>query len=346
MDYGQDTTHDEFLIPRAQARAAFRTHYVLVAARLVFVFSHGVLVITSSMLLREGWELKDNSSWWIAFLPVWLGNFLCAVLIIYSWFASCPYIQLCLAERQARLGYANPSILTDILPQIVMAILGLFFIILSLVGEVLLCRYLENLGRSSSGKLGDDSIVPSATVLMIVAMLASCHGVCIRTNGDYFNSVGFGALATFIAAMCVPGGLVGSCSWVILVPSPIASLGILMATIRQSHSCGRTFSKEERLLRNAEQLVLGMVLVAFVVLICLLASSAEPLYCSAAGTIPGAGICFIVALRACLARVECRQTAAREVAASLAAAASVSRSVTASVTTTSASTASAARSSI
>jgi len=279
---------------------------------LVFVFSHGVLVITLSMLLRQGWEVRDVTSWWLAFMPVWLGNLLCAILIIYSWFASCPYIQLCLYERQARLGHSNPSILTDILPQIVMAVLGLIFIILSLTGEVLLCRYLANLGGNSSGKFGHDSIVPSAIVLILVAMLASCHGVCIRTNGDYFNSVGFGALATFIAAVCVPGGVAGSCSWVILVPSPFASLGVLIATRNESRSCGRTLSREERLLRIAEQLVLGTVSAAFVVLICLLASGADSSPCASTGAVAGAGICIIVVLRAWMARAECRKTSARE----------------------------------
>jgi len=313
MDYGPDG-QDEFLIPRAQARAAFRTHYLLIAARLVFVFSHGVLVITSSLSLREGWQVqsKGDNSWWIIFLPVWLGNLLCCMLIIYSWFASCPYIQLCLTERQARLGYSNPSILTDILPEIVMAILGLIFILLALVGEVLLCRYLNNLGRDGSRRIGDDSLVPAAVVLMIVAALGACHGVCIRTNGDYFNSLGFGALATFITALCVPGGLAGSCSWVILIPSPIASLGLLIATIRGSRSCGDALSREERLLRNAEQFMLCIVLVTLVVLICLLASGADPYSAAGVGAVAGAGICIIASLRACMVRAECRQTSARD----------------------------------
>jgi len=302
MDYGPDG-QDELLIPRAQQRAAFRTHYVLVAARLVFVFAHGALVLTCSLALRRGFEDRNDDSWWILFLPVWLGNMLCIALIIYSWFASCPYIQLCLTERQARLGVSNPSILTDILPEIVMAVLGLIFIILTVVGEVLLCRYLANLGRSSSGRLGDDSIVPSSIVLMIVAILGSCHGVCIETNGDYYNSIGFGALATFIAALCVPSGVVGSCSWVILLPSPMSTLCFLMATMKHGN---HEMVREERLLRRAEQCVVSLLFVAFVLLICLLASDAGPSASSGLGALVGAGICLIAILRAWMARVECR----------------------------------------
>lgn len=313
MDLGPDG-QDDFLMPRAQARAAFRTHYVLVASRLLFVFSHGVLVITSSLYLRQGWQVsvQGESSWWLMFLPVWLGDTLCCMLVVYSWFASCPYIQLCLTERQARLGYSNPSILTDILPEIVMAILGLIFIMLALIGEILLCRYLSNLSRGGSGRVGDDSIVPAAIVLLLVALLGTCHGVCIRTDGDFFNALGFGALATFIAALCVPGGLAGSCSWVILVPAPLSSFGVLIAAIRSAKSCGDTLRPEERYLRTAEQFILVVVFVSFIGLICLLASKADTYQSAGAGAVAGAGICIIAVLRAWMARAECRQTSARD----------------------------------
>lgn len=319
MDYGPDG-QDESLIAlspetQLQARAAFRTRYSLIAARLVFVFSHGMLVITSSMSLRDGWQVLDKDSWWMIFSPVWFGNLLCCILAVYSWFASCPYIQWCLNERQARMGYSNPSILTEILPEIVMGILALIFILLALVGEVLLCRYLVNLGREDNP---GDSVVPSATVLAIVAMFVACHGVCIRTNGDYFSSVGFGALATFIAALCVPGGLAGSCSWVILVPSPIANLGLLIAAIRQSRSCGDSLSRLEHFLCLAEQVTLGMVLLVLVGLIVILADGRDSFLSAVLGTSAGAGVCFIASLRATMTLVECRRSSARDLRGSFA----------------------------
>merc|ERR1719401_430495 len=157
MDFGPDG-QDEVLLPRVQERAAFRTHYILVAARLVFVFSHGALVVTSSVSLREGWEAQPGTSWWLTFLPVWLGNPMCCLLIISSWFASCPYIQWCMDQRQIRLGSSlNPSILTDILPEIVMSVFALIVIILAFVGEILLCRYFVSVSRSPRAE--EESIV-------------------------------------------------------------------------------------------------------------------------------------------------------------------------------------------
>ena len=46
---------------------------------------------------------------------------LCSVLVNSSWSGSCPCFELCLRERQVRLGDGNPSVLPDIVPEFVMS---------------------------------------------------------------------------------------------------------------------------------------------------------------------------------------------------------------------------------
>lgn len=303
-------------IPPPEAYAAFRTRNCLIAARLVFVFFHGLLIIITSWSLRLGWKAIGSNSWFsIGFYFVWFGDALSCAIVIYSWFASCSYVSYCLEQRQARMGNNNPSILTDILPSIVMAIMGLVFLLFALWGEVWLYQYLANLdadGRESSGNIR--SIKPAAAVLGIAAVLGSCHGVCIRTNGWFFNSLGFGALATCILALCVPGGLAGRQSWVILIPSPVACLGILLATVKQSRQLSNGAGQERKrdLKRLAEQCVLILLSVALVVLICLFASPADPFWRASAGAVVGAGICVVAILRALMLCMPPRPTSARE----------------------------------
>ncbi|CAE7480154.1 unnamed protein product, partial [Symbiodinium necroappetens] len=165
MDYEPDGTQ-ELLIDSSQERTARRTEHLLVAARLSFFFFHGLLIISASLGFEE-------VSWWLIFTPAWLGDVVCLVLVILSWFGSCPYVQSCLQERQARLGDTNPSILTDILPDIVMGILSLIYMLLALVAELLLCRYLSELSH------GFDAVpVAPAMRLYLTEKLHVCSEAC------------------------------------------------------------------------------------------------------------------------------------------------------------------------
>lgn len=290
---------DDPLIHNAQEKTAKRTHHCLMAARLTFICSHGVLMIMSSIKL--GWATQVDASWWEIFLPVWVGNATCVAMIIASWFASCPYIQLCLSERQARLGNGNPSILTELLPELIIAFLTFLCVILVFVGELLLCVYL--------GKDGEGSMTLCAVVLMIVSFLAFCHGVLIRTNGDLFNFVGGGVLVTLAII------LTGAKTWVLLVPSAISTFGLLALGIRRLYTCGIVLSREERLLRIAEQCVLGVVLVALIALVITVSVVSEEGpeafrggHAAASGICAGIGVCSVAALRTRMAIVESRHS--------------------------------------
>lgn len=290
----------ELLIRAPQEKTARRTRHLLVAARLSFVFSHGALAITTSAALG----LEADLSWWAVFIPVWLGDSLCGFMCVASWFASCPYVQLCLAERQARLGDTNPSILTEILPDIVWAIMGFFLVCLALFGELLLCRSLE------LRQLGEKhELWPSATIFIVASFLTCIRGILVRTNGEFFGFFGAAVLITTAVALFKPA------DWVLVLPSVISILLLLMSTVRDMRQTSLVLTREERLLRIAEQTVMSMVAVILAALAAVLAADnwqkeqKRSLDVSAAvlGAVAGAGVCTLAALRARMALLESRQ---------------------------------------
>jgi len=310
MDFIGDG-NSESLIPslqETQAKTAQRTRNLLVATRLAFVFSHGALIMSVSVAV--GWEVE--ASWWAIFAPAWLGDVCCAVLIIVSWFASCPYIQLCLSVRQARHGDSNPSILTELLPDIVLGILGLFALIWVFVAEIMLCWCLDKRQRGEAHNL-----LPSGVVLLVASTLGFCRGVCIKTDGNVYNMLGGGILVTIILALCVPDGPFRRESWVVLLPLPISAAGLLVVAIRRLHRCKMVLSREERILRVVEQVLLSGVCCAFVMVVYLLKEGqcSVQMPCSFAGiwgVVAGGSMCAVAALRGRMAWVETRSSSVRE----------------------------------
>lgn len=294
------------LLRSPQERTARRTEHLLVAARLSFVFSHGALAVAAA-LTREA-----DVSWWLVFLPAWLGDMLCGALCVLSWFASCPYVKMCLAARQARFGDANPSILTDILPDIVWSILGLLFLSLAVIGELLFCHYLDLRWRGEQHELW-----PSATVFLFLSFLAFSQGVLVRSSGELFFFSGLAGLLTGA------GALLGCATWALPLPSTFSVACLIGSTGRRRQSARRVLSQEELRLRLAEQAVLLAVAAALAGLALALAghdsaAGAGPrphAWTAAAATFgasAGAGVCGAASLRARLAMVESRRGAVED----------------------------------
>eukprot|EP00927_Polykrikos_kofoidii_P008613 TRINITY_DN13590_c0_g1_i1.p1 TRINITY_DN13590_c0_g1~~TRINITY_DN13590_c0_g1_i1.p1 ORF type:complete len:353 (+),score=46.94 TRINITY_DN13590_c0_g1_i1:172-1230(+) len=298
----------ESLVPSPQEKTALRTLHVLVAARLSFIFSHGVFLVAASAVQR----LHAGTSWWCVFLPVWIGDALCVGLIIFSWFASCPYIQLCLHERQTRLGENNPSLLTELLPEIIMAGFGLLFVIVTFSGELLLCGYLDG---SQHGHMA--SITPSAVVFILVSTCACCRGVCIRTDSELFILFGGGFMATCVAALFVPDVASDAHGWVLVLPSFVVSVGLIVTSASRMQKCSLLLRRidcgslrlmarhlrEERMLRALELILLLFILLslALIMLRCSsasLGSSIDDDYGTSGGMCVGACVCVIAILRA------------------------------------------------
>jgi len=302
MDYMPEGVH-ESLIVTPQEKTARRTRHLLVAARLCFLFSHGLLAISTSVALG----CEADISWWAVFIPVWLGDTLSGAFCVLSWFASCPYIQLCLAERQARLGETNPSILTDILPDIVWAILGVLFVFFALIGELFLCRYL------TLGQQGEEhDLWPSATVFILTSVLACTRGILVSTSSELYVCCGAAVLFTTAFALWGPS------QWVLVLPSVISVSCLLGASARRLRECSAVLIREESLLHIAEQAVLLVVSLVLAGLTAVLAARqreaegshhrAHGLVVLAAilGAVAGVGVCIVAAFRARMALVESR----------------------------------------
>merc|ERR1712241_935491 len=110
-------------------RTGFRTSLTAHAARVVFLFSHGIFLVMVSLSLAD----LDEASWDTLFVPILVGNLLCILLLIWSVFASCPYIKR--SQKLARIRVGNyPSILTELLPEIFLSIIGVFLMLLICAG--------------------------------------------------------------------------------------------------------------------------------------------------------------------------------------------------------------------
>jgi len=300
-------------IASAHERTATWTRNLIAAAKLIFVFSHGAFVISASIALAWG----RDPAWSVVFLPVWLGDILCLILVVGSWFASCPYIKLCVDEGQNRLGDHNPSILTEVLPDIVMAFFGTIFLAVTLAAEVMLCGHLESEPRGMPRPL-----LPSAAAFITASLLAVCRGVCIQSSSPIFLSLGSGVLSTSLLALWTTGGLLGSSGWLLVLPWCASAAGLFAATVRGEQSeAAAVLCREERMLRWLQQLVLLAVLAALLLLAALLAPggcdavrwphSGRCGAAAAAGVMAGGCSCAAALLWARLALVECRTGSVR-----------------------------------
>lgn len=294
-----------------QVKTAHRTHQLLAAARLVFAFSHGCLVFVTSLVLR--WEL--DTWWYVVFTPVWIGNAVCLLLIIVSWFASCPYVQLCLRRHQVRMGVKNPSILTEVLPEIVAGVLSLIVVTFALVAEIMLCAFLDD----SSGK--HQALLPSAIMIIFVATISCCYGICIKSSGIFYGLLGSAIVVTIVIALCMSHGLTGPRGWVMMLPTVFFSLAIFLYAVRKLQRYRKILSREEHHLRIIEQILLGGICLASLSIMISLflnrghhidSSGHISLTSSIAGALAGIGICGIAMLRWRMAYVESQQSPLRD----------------------------------
>lgn len=241
-----------------EERTALHTHYCCHFARLVFLASHGILAILVSDALHD----LQQASWWSLFLPIWVGDGLCAILIMVSWFASCPYVKLCLAERQPRLNN-NPSILTEILPEIVLSMASLVFLVLSFLGEYFLCLFL------SSSQEGHPHGLPALAVLLsLVAVMAMCHGALLLHNSALWMAVGFGLLVSTAAFVLMHLNAQLKAQAFVAAPALVTVLVLLLAAAHRLWRFRMTLKTEEKCLRSLEVLLLLLLLICQIFLVC------------------------------------------------------------------------------
>ena len=78
-------------------------------------------------------------------------------LLVASWFCSCGYAKACVRNQSPQLEPYKPSLLTEIVPRILIGIAGFFFLLTNLLAEIYLDRTLRRelpLTRTTSSQLG------------------------------------------------------------------------------------------------------------------------------------------------------------------------------------------------
>jgi len=274
---------------KGKERAAYRTHACCHAARLLFLFGHGAFVFAVACSLGE----LDQANWWLMFLPLWICHAFSCAFVVASWFVSCPYIRMCLNERRTRLG-DGPSIFTEVLPEIVLAIPGFLFLVVVLLGELALCTHLDSSQRGRPRRL------PLAMgLLMLGAILAVCNGILVTANSPLFLSAGGGFLVAFVAYAATGGEDNVAPSVQALVPAPIAlaSIFLLGAGVQRLLQQRLALAFEEFILRVMEVVALGLFVLGVALLTADVArgrlDDAAP-----AGHLMGLTLCTVAGIRA------------------------------------------------
>jgi len=294
MDSRSDTgAARELLGPWRQEQTGNWTHWCCVLARLVFLFSHGVLV----MIVSASLDHISEASWWTLFIPAWIGDALCVVLLILSWFASCPYIKLCISSRQPRMGNQNPSILTELLPGIFLAVLGLFFVIFVILGEYALCKYLM------SANSGMTHVWPVAVTFVILGLLAIAYGACLTHDSVLFSCVGGSLLMTTFLLAVTRNAQSSRARAVFFFPIAVGLLFIFLAVVHRLLVLKRVLTTEERILRHVEIVTL-FVMLAGTVLWAVKVSAGQVATSGGTGVAVGVAMCLFALLRGRLCFVE------------------------------------------
>ncbi|CAK9035879.1 unnamed protein product [Durusdinium trenchii] len=234
-----------------QERTAFYTFLCGLSARLAVLVAHGLTFIALFVSLQE--ISTQEANWWLIFLPIWIGYGASVLLLILSWCASCQYIKLCLSERVVRIN-DNPSILTEVLPQIVTTIPGLLFLILAFYTEFDLCRYL------ATSQAGEASSLTSCTVLsVLVSLLSICQGTLFKDNSTLWISLGAGLLVSSIC-FAITGG--NSAQALTISPFILAVAALLCASVYRLRRYAAVLRKEEQTLQQVEVGLLGILLLS------------------------------------------------------------------------------------
>lgn len=217
----------------------FRSHLAAHGARLVFLFSHGLLVVLVSASLAN----LSQASWHVLFAPVWIGNSMCIALLIWSVFASCPYIKRATKARRVRLG-PYPSLITELVPGIFLNILGALLMLIVTAGEWTLYKYLSTAVARR--------LIEAAVFLSIVCLLAICRGVLlIHNSSPLVLSMAASVLLALYIFIGVRNGEPEEKAWV-LAPFVISVFVVLSHTFDRCRRHSKFMGCEEKLLRLLE----------------------------------------------------------------------------------------------
>jgi len=207
-------------------------------------------------------------------------------------------MRLCLSERESRCGTDNPSLITDLLPDIVLAIFGFLFMLLITVTEEVFCSYIAAKQAST--------LQFTVVVFLVSAIgcLAVCHGICLMYDSLLFVLLGGGILATVITSVLIPSS--GPGFWALaIVPTIVVLTGLIITAAHRLCMTRSVLNLEERILRIAEGAILVIMLAASVNLVHRIRSTSMGKV-GVNGMITGISMCIIAVLRLRMCCLEVR----------------------------------------
>eukprot|EP00475_Leptophrys_vorax_P013060 TRINITY_DN1944_c0_g1_i1.p1 TRINITY_DN1944_c0_g1~~TRINITY_DN1944_c0_g1_i1.p1 ORF type:complete len:404 (-),score=73.19 TRINITY_DN1944_c0_g1_i1:139-1350(-) len=118
----------------------------LIRSRLPELVASASVVLTISMtllsiLLSLQMDYPDYSTWWVVFIPIWIGFPLAAVILGYSVLAPIPYLEQLRKLRSLQTGN-NPSAV-ELIPLMIGAVGAVFTILLCMTASGLFCMYMS-----------------------------------------------------------------------------------------------------------------------------------------------------------------------------------------------------------
>lgn len=286
-------------------RAAWRTHQILALANATFLVSHGVTLVLVGAL-RCVFPLL---SWWDLLYPLWFGNGACLVLLVCSWFASCPYVSFCLQSRQTRIGLENPSLLTELLPEILLSMGTFLFVLSCTIAELLFCWALASNGRS---------FVHGGRAFMVPALLATCRGT-LMANQTLVGVLGAAFLASSILLMCVDS----TSLWLVPIPGVVAGGCVVCASALLLRTSLAVVELRRLVATKFLAQVMGLVALATLVILLREAPSEGVCekgrggICAATGVTGGACLCWCAVVRVRLAKFARKNSASNGVSSTV-----------------------------
>mmetsp|Transcript_1683 Transcript_1683/g.3980 ORF Transcript_1683/g.3980 Transcript_1683/m.3980 type:complete len:353 (-) Transcript_1683:59-1117(-) len=251
MDLGATAESRELLlndISQSQSRSR-SSHTAVHMSKVAFLAFHAVALWVATIKLED-----TDMSWWPAFAFAFMGDAAALGCLVASWFVSCPYVKLCLQERQPKVGVDCPSILTDIFPEIILAFFGALFMIFIFVTEFLVFSHLTADG-------GTSKVVGVNACLAIIGLVCIIHAVLLRPQAALFGFVGLDIWVTLV----VVHGTRDDSSLVYwrFVPTAAALLLFVVTLAAQMRSAAAVLRRPEKVLRSLEVLALCIAEVGF-----------------------------------------------------------------------------------
>eukprot|EP00400_MALV-I_sp_L67-5_P000180 gene180-156_t len=237
-------------------RSGFGAEAGILVAKSLFLAGFGVVVMKAGICLQPPAGDLSDSVWG----TIWYANMLVMAALVVAIVTPIPYIFFCLnlgvpqfpcpsdehspVEERSSHEFQNPSLLNDVLPDIVMALLALVIVTLLTFGESYGLSYVSK----QDGVDGGFAFV----LLFICGTVCIARAVFLKHGGSIFAISGCVIVTTLIFLLFISDPTYPSNMFLLLLPSAI---GLIAAAVERA----MTFKRHGALPKHARMLLLAEV---------------------------------------------------------------------------------------